>query len=490
MRFSRSKTMWFVALAAVLAMPFAGFAQNVNDNRDEVVNVVAAGNPEGKDEVLKIFRPENKVESLNYITEIVEMKYANSDEVAAYIDEAVGLEGGVTKSLEYSDPKQGGKLRYFLQVVTTDAQMPSVLKAIQTIDLPDMLEAGGDPDFEVRTRYRKASEVADILGALGVNEVLADDLTNTVHFEDSESKLKLLDFYDVPPLQVQFEIQIIEVWGDEVDNNAQKVGIDWDAWKRSAGGEAQYLGGPGQSPRLDWLLTLDAAVLADFLNYTAQSGHAEIKQKIVMNINNDATGIISNTRVIPVYGYERSPAAADLVKDTDRGSEVELVADQARFEKVLVGEAEEGIVITIAPVIGMELVTIDLGIDARTLNGYDEMDRPLLSQQTFETNITLKNLQILHAATIDKRSEIKTRRGIPGLRDIPFLKYLFSVENTVVETSKVFIIITPCYCESVSYEARQKGGPGEILRFKDTQVPAYLLREMLMADEPVLQTKD
>ena len=39
--------------------------------------------------------------------------------------------------------------------------MPSVLKAIHMIDLPEMLETGGDPDFEVRTRFRKASVYVD-----------------------------------------------------------------------------------------------------------------------------------------------------------------------------------------------------------------------------------------------------------------------------------------------------------------------------------------
>ena len=242
------------------------------NNQDEVVNVVTGRNVEGGDEMLKIYRPGTKADSLNYIVEFVELKYANSDEVSEYVDEAVGLEGGISKSLEYTHK---GKTRYFLEIVTTKAQMPSVLKMVKMLDLPEMVESGGDPDFEVRMRYRRASEVGTILDALGVGEIVADDVTNTLHFEDSESKLQLLDFYDVPPLQIQFNIEIIEVWEEDSD----KIGVDWDVWKKMVGGEAQYFGGSHRSPRLDWMLSLDSSVLADFLEYTVQTGNAEIKQK-------------------------------------------------------------------------------------------------------------------------------------------------------------------------------------------------------------------
>ncbi len=491
---------WFLAALAVVAIASGAGAQN----REEIVNVVAGGSPEGKDEILKIFRPETKPDSLNYVAQLVELKHAPANEVAEYVDQAVELEGGLSMTLEYTDPRTD-EVRHFIEVVTTEAQMPSILELIEGLDLPEMVENGSDPDFEVRMQYRRASEVAEILDGLGVEEVRFDDATNTVHFEDSESKLSLVDFYDVPPLQVQFEIEIIEVRED----NAEKVGLDWDAWKRSIGGEGQFLGGNGRSARLDWLLALDSAVLADFLNYTAQAGNADIKQNVVLNINNGAVGQVSTARIIPVYGYERTPSSADLAVDTHTHATrnfggrniayegdntgltgwgvstdvapagddyVQLTSGQARADRTLLREDEEGILITISPVIGTELVTIDVVIDARTLSGLDKMDRPITSHQSFETSITLKDQQSLHAATIEREIEVSTRRGVPGLKKVPGLRGLFSTKSKSVSSSKVFVIITPCYCETVSYEARLKGGPGDILKFKDTEVPQYIPR--------------
>lgn len=434
------------------------------NNQDEVVNVVTGRNVEGGDEMLKIYRPGTKADSLNYIVEFVELKYANSDEVSEYVDEAVGLEGGISKSLEYTHK---GKTRYFLEIVTTKAQMPSVLKMVKMLDLPEMVESGGDPDFEVRMRYRRASEVGTILDALGVGEIVADDVTNTLHFEDSESKLQLLDFYDVPPLQIQFNIEIIEVWEEDSD----KIGVDWDVWKKMVGGEAQYFGGSHRSPRLDWMLSLDSSVLADFLEYTVQTGNAEIKQKTVLNINNLETGVLSNTRGVTTYEYSVAPGGA-VTQIKDESTTVDLVGGQTRSTLTPVS-ASEGITISITPVIGTELVTADIVIDADAISGVDRMDRPIISNQHFETSITLQDNQELLAATIERTIDMQGRRGLPGLSKVPGLKHVFSKRNKRGMSSKLFVMVKPCYCEEVSYDARIKGGAGEVLKFKDNRAATF-----------------
>lgn len=465
-------SMAIVCLLSVIAP--TTFAQ-VENNQDEVVNILAGRNVEGPDGVLKIFRPVTKFESLNYIVDFFDLKHANADEVAAYVDEAVEFEGGISKSLEYTDPVTG-KISYYLEVITTEAQMPGIKHMIGHLDKPGMKEVGGDPDFEVRMRYRRASEVGAILDGLGVNEVIADDITNTLHFEDSESKLALLNFYDVPPLQIQFKIEIIEVREEDAD----KIGVDWDAWKRMVGGEAQYTGGSNLNPRLDWMVSLDSSTLSDFLNYTAQMGNADIKQNAVLNINNLATGVLSNLRGVNTYSFARAPASADFMQDVEPDAGVDttvsLISGQARSTQGLAVTNMEGITITITPVIGTDLVTADISIDAMTLNGVDAMDRPIIATQHFETNITLKNNQSLHAATIERTVTVNSRRGIPGLRDVPVVKHLFSSRTNRTESSKIFVVITPCYCESVSYDARISGGAGEILRFKDTKPPTFIPR--------------
>lgn len=467
------RLMAIICLVAVYSSTALG--QGVVNNQDEVLNIVTGGSPEGPDGVLKIFRPTEKTQSLNYVVEFVELKHAVAEEVSTYVDEAVALEGGLTKSLEYTDPSTGNR-QYFLEVVTTEAQMPGILAMIEKLDLPGLVESGGDPDFEVRMRYRQASEVAVILEGLGVTEVIPDDITNTLHFEDSESKLSLLNFYDVPPLQIQFKIEIVEVREEDAD----KIGVDWDAWKRMVGGEAQYVGGSNLNPRLDWLVSLDSSTLADFLNYTAQMGNAEIKQNAVLNINNLATGRLSNLRGVNTYSYATAPAVADLMRDVEPDSGVDtfvnLVSGQTRAAQTYSTSAEEGISISIMPVIGTDLVTADITIDAMTLNGLDKMDMPIIATQHFETRITLKDKQSLHAATIERTVAMNSRRGVPGLREVPVIKHLFSSRVQRMETSKIFVVITPCYCESVSYEARLSGGAGEILKFKDTTVPDYIPR--------------
>jgi type II secretory pathway component GspD/PulD (secretin) len=457
------------------------------NRQDEVVNIVTP--PARDDGLMTIFRSENKEEVSRYVSNVVELKHADGFEIMPYVKEAVGKERGQARALKYAPP-EGGKVRHFISVVTTERQMPSIIQMIEAFDLPGMKSDQGDTKSSIRVRYRRASELASILQNRGmlspVGTTFADDITNTLFVYDTAAEtvgdLAHVEFYDVPPPQVSFDVQIIEVRED----NAGKLGLDWEAWKRSLGGQADATGnhfeGGKSFARLDWLLTLDARTLAEFLNYAVQSGHANTVKRAKVTADNLTPAVISSYKRVPVFDYRRTDQEPSVVTEANPrvNSSAELRADNpdgnrdyprvvsirpsSYFTREDIGTDVEGLAIKIEPVIGTDMVTAHIAISASTLSGFDELDRPIVEQQKFSSVVTLQDHQMLHIGTVERRVSLNYNRGIPGLGSIPVLKHAFGVGGKRAEESRLYVIATPCYCNALVYDARIKGEPGAILR--------------------------
>lgn len=475
---SLSLLAWVAALLAETAE-----AQQVVNNQDEVVYIDAAefvergapprgaaghaaqgGSAEGKDGILTIFRSSDKQDVQNYTVRLVELEHAPAAELEPFLEAAVGPEKGSVNPIIYTSPD--GRVRHFVQIVTTPTQMRAVLELVRALDLPGFTNNDGRPRYEVRMRYRRASDVADVLRRTTISSqgvVEADDFSNTVHIHDTvfdtDRTLRFIQFYDVPPLAVEFDVQLVEV----SEENAEEVGLDWNAWRRGFAGRLQVAGGP-EGGRIDWLLSLDAPVLADFLNYEVARGRAEVRDRVKITVHNGVTGIVQHARAVPLFGREVAPEPVETVaKTTEDTDESILAPTPGGFRKVALGQDQEGIVLTILPVVGTELVTARIGLSAKALTGFDGLDRPLFTSQEFETSVTLESGVPLHVGTVERREKVRRRSGVPLLMDLPLLGRLFSVEREREIRSKVFVIVTPRYSGVATYGKIRFDEGGEVI---------------------------
>lgn len=469
--------------------------------QDEVLRIEAPR--VGRDGVLTVFRSGDKEEINHYVSKVVELSHGVAYEILPHVLKAVRLERGAARVMKYTPP-DGGEKRYFIQIVTTERQMRSIVETIKALDLPGVESSQGDAKYAIRMRYRPASEIATILANTnlsGEGDVFADDVTNTLFLKDSVSdsrkSLAFLEFFDVPTPQVEFDVQIIEV----SDEDTGKLGLDWEAWKRSLGGAVNgtfnWFEGGAKFARLDGLLSLDARVLAEFLNYATQRGNARIVKRAKVAGSNLTPAVINCSRRVPYYGYERE--AQDAAVLTEVNPQVDAAGEVGRddadyplddprvvsitpashFERVDLGVDEEGVAVTILPVIGTEMVMAHVAISANTVTGFDEMDRPIVSEQNVETVVTLQDQKTVCVGTIERQVDAKYRRGIPGLRDLPILKYLFSVEGTRVERSRMHVIVTPRFVNAAVFESRVMGDGAPILKKVDPSIPEYIKGSML-----------
>jgi len=444
------------------------------NQQDEVINIALAPG-ESAEDAIEILRSGSKFETNDYVTEAIEVKNTAAYELMLTVQQAIAQERGVVRGA-ITRPTDGSASRQFLVVTTTPLQMDSIRATIAALDIPSMVSSQGRSRQAVRTKYRRASEVAELLRntrLTSIGRVVADDRTNTLYFDDSVFVMRAaadyLTFYDVPAPQIEFDVQIIEVRED----NMGKVGLDWDAWKRTIGGQFaltanQFEGGEGFA-RLDTLLTLDAAALANFLNYTVESGNANMLQRSRLNASNLEAAVISDLRRIPYFDQvrtERTPAVVTEVnpradsagtRDEDEPAttapRVVTIVPPVTNRITDLSSEEEGLLISIEPIITTDSVQAEIDVAMNTVTGYDRLDRPVVTEQNLTNRVTLQDQAQLLLGTLERQRTVEARRGIPGLKDLPVLKYLFGVETRRTERSRLFILATPRF-SNVTFDAR------------------------------------
>jgi type II secretory pathway component GspD/PulD (secretin) len=476
--------------------------QSVNQ-QDEVVHVTAVA-PEDLDDTLEILRSDDKFETNDYVTEVFELKNALAFEMRFVIEQAVRQEKGVVRAVA-TKPTDGSSPKQFLVVTTTRLQMPSIERAIGELDVNGYLARQGLGRRGIRIQYRKASEVGEALLATRLSalaDVFADDQTNTLYFDDTpyvaESAMRYVKFLDVPVPQVEFDLQIIEVREDD----SAKLGLDWDAWKRTIGGQFAFSGnafeGGDRFGRLDTLLTLDANVLANFLNYTVQSGNARLMQRSKISASNLRPALLTDSKRVPSIEYERSTQTASVLTEPNRlvdaaeksdepnnvtGQRVVTITPPVTNRLVDLGEDEEGISILIEPVIAVESVRTNIEIAMNTVTGYDLLGRPIVTQQSLSNQFTLNDEETLLLGSLERELAVEVESGIPFLKDIPVLKFLFATNRTEKQRSRIFIVATPKF-DSVQYDAMtlQELDSKPSLRMGTREVPLTPLTEQTVED--------
>ena len=478
--------------AALLAggLTTTAFAQQqpavADNNQDEQINLNRSVDESVSD--FTVFRTGSKEEYNHFISRVIPLEHADALELLPHALRAVRLERGTARTLKYTDPATG-ETKFFLQIVTTAEQMPSVVETIQTLDLPGVVSSTGSLLYHMRTKYRRASEVANAVANTTLSaegSVSADDETNTVFIDDSISDgqrdIVVAQFYDVPTPQVEFDVLAVELEEDDVD----KLGLDWDSWKRALGGQFDFTGnqfeGGDTFYRIDGLVTVDAGVLASFLNFTVQSGTGKVVTRTTVTASNNRAGVVSSLKRRPSYGYSTvfqapseltentpgvsavgenrngpfSPRPVTIVANTtslkaNTSAGVARPGSSAMDPSWQAGEKSEGIFLAILPVIGTEMVTAEIRLVVNSLAGFTALDEPIISERLMDSMVTLRDGQPFSLGGLDKETSNHTRRGIPLLKDIPIISPLFSVEQEVKSRSKVFVVVTPKFKNQVLF---------------------------------------
>jgi len=91
-------------------------------------------------------------------------------------------------------------------------------------------------------------------------------------------------------------------------------------------------------------------------------------------------------------------------------------------------------------------VSMHVAVEVSEIDGEDTIggiQQPVIGQRKVDHDIRLKDGEVSILGGLMERTDTKAINGIPGLANLPLLRYLFSDNNNQVQENEVLIVLTP-----------------------------------------------
>jgi general secretion pathway protein D len=317
----------------------------------------------------------------------------------------------------------------------------SLLSALSFGQMSQDNPTGTTEMMTIKPSYLPPSKIIDFLGAkalvdgnthlfiirgsAGPIEIRCNDMANLIILSGDHSDIdyvkKLITQADIPPLQIEIEVQIVEI----SKSKALNAGIDWDNLVRqtsSISGQFTYRRQDNRSPYPDDEEKRTDIVantrLAGQLHLLDESGAAKIHNAPrILTLNNQPAQILDGQRVTYVTRYS---------------SYSNLYETQTM---------DAGLTLNVLPSLG-ESGYISLHVSAELTSLYGTIaDSPAKSGQMIDNTIIAKDGEPVVLGGLTKTIESSTHRRFPVLGYV--LPFLFSQKVTSHEEVESYIILTP-----------------------------------------------
>ncbi|HEX3797700.1 MAG TPA: secretin N-terminal domain-containing protein [Verrucomicrobiae bacterium] len=290
-------------------------------------------------------------------------------------------------------------------------------------------KAAGQGDFQV----------------LGKTKIIADQRTNSLLVfaskEDMAMIKKIVNQLDVVLAQVLIEAIIMEVTLD----NSQSVGVSYNQLNPSQPGN--YFSGIGGINNGTFLNQQSFAASAGSnlvsqipggLSYAAQFG-GDFDATITAIAANDRINVLSRPTIQTSHGVAASLQVGDTVPEVS-GTYFGGINGQAssQYQQTFVG-----INLQVTPLINPDgLVVMDILQDVQQLGPSTIIDGnpvPTTSKRTAQATVSVRDRDTIILGGMISTSKSTSRSGVPFLKDIPGLGYLF--RSTVDSSKRVELIV-------------------------------------------------
>jgi type II secretory pathway component GspD/PulD (secretin) len=293
---------------------------------------------------------------------------------------------------------------------------------------------------------------------------------------------KMLKKYDVPIPQVKLKFDVYEVYSE----NDEKLGLDFQAWKNNDGMDF-FSGGArfrdnwqavygGNLENNDWNRTafynFNPRWNTRYIDFLVSKGHAKITHSGEMSIRNNTPAEFS--RITQIFYMDKSQAATNVVTAPDEGvgaykflsNIINSVASSGDFPvgkattENTVKSVNYGFTMKVNNVsVNLLESSFDITLTNTSLIGFESNGTPRIAEDN-SINLTV---YLPHGSNkfviggLKKHEEVKSDSGIPFLKDIPVLGYLFSSKSTSIKSSDLIIVGECSYDGIVDSKPNLKG---------------------------------
>lgn len=359
-----------------------------------------------------------------------------------------------------------------------DGYGESIDKLVERLDQPGLTASSGRPKFiyfpkinSAATLKKMVSEVGasaiDVEFDNGVDKLIVDGGLNALFvaapFWSWKHISNMLAQYDRPIPEIRFRYKVVEIFAE----NDDKIGLDFQSWKNNDGADFFSAGGRFRS---NWASTFGAGVNnsgsskteffnfnpkwnSKYIDFLTSRGKARVLTSGVLNAKNRTTTSINVgsglfyddvSQKIEPGNTGRLPVPFAGEPDVPDAGKLEIQKGQQQITKV--GEGFRFSLDLVEPIVTANSTTLKLHAESVSLIGWDSSGEPRLNKSEIETEVQIgnsgKNFVI---GGLKKFDIVRGVAGVPLLKDLPLLGWLFSTESESTKKSQIVILASAEY---------------------------------------------
>ena len=374
---------------------------------------------------------------------------------------------------------------------------------VARLDQPGMLNSSGQPKFVYFPANVPAATLMPMIEKVGMNvkddeaeliggkdKVKLDPDLNCLFFNTASYSRKnieeMLRKYDVPLPEIKIKLNVYELYSE----NDDKLGVDFQAWKNNEGTDFFSVGGRFRD---NWAATYGGTMARPqgsertsfynfnpkwntrYLDFLTSKGKAKIAYSGEVTVRQNTTSTLSRTTQI---FYTDTTVPPDDTQETidnwftrPLDNALQALGKESPGNDIRIGKDNQqnvtrapqsfGFTMTVkAGSIAPEAAILQVSLDNSSLIGYQSSGAPRIQKGNTIRNsvmISTKRNEFVIGG-LEKREVVRGSTGVPYLKDIPGLGYLFQVESESTRKSQL-VVAAQCeyvYPESISPEEYDK----------------------------------
>jgi len=312
----------------------------------------------------------------------------------------------------------------YINVQRTDSYQNKIIRESEKREQSDMVAPLVRRSFQIR--HASANEMSRVLETIksARGRISVVDRNNAIIVYDTERRLgqmqSTLNELDVETLQIVITAKLVVV-----DSRlANELGVDWS--NITVGGDNSRV--QANFSALPGLISGDNA--ATQLTVKAFDRNMEAK---IMNVLSDSRSEILASPQISALDHT---GAQIFMGDQISIPQVDVNGNTA-YQMV-----ESGIKLTVTPhVAGDNRILLELHTENNSY-GFDQ-GQVVINKQEAQTKVVVSDGETVVIGGLTKNDEIEAETGIPILKDIPVLGYLFKHTRKEVNKRDLIIFVTP-----------------------------------------------
>jgi general secretion pathway protein D len=288
----------------------------------------------------------------------------------------------------------------------------------------------------------------------GEPTLIADDSRNIILLRamptDYSRLVKLLEKLDNMPRQVLIEVMVAEV----MLSDSWELGVEWSLHKKGVLDGRAY-----QNYLTNNLSSIANGSTAEPINHDGFVNTAAGLTYSVLNSAGNAVGILNAIADNNEVSILSSPQVMVLNNETatvNVGEQVPIVTSQtgdinSSNLNQTIQYKDTGVILTVTPRInydGIIILDINQQVSSASTNTLGGNSSPVISNRELNTKLAVRDGQTIFMGGLIENKVNIIDSGVPLLKDIPLLGWLFKYQKEEKRKTELLVMITPHVIES------------------------------------------